>query len=123
MAKSDFSGVGKQQIRAGMNQATSKYGQQPKATPEEAAQRAEEMRTRGRAGCHMPRICVSLTPSNRDFVQVMARAQGLTQQAFINMMIAEYKTNHGDFYERAKAMTEQLNAETQAIRDMYLKEN
>lgn len=109
MAK-DFSKVntGRSRIQAEIEQAAEvrKPGQQGTAGPEEQRQRAEEMRTSGRKGCHLPRINLAFTPTNYDFVRIVSRIRGESLTAFTNWIIEQYRTEHPDLYKGALELIE-----------------
>lgn len=81
-----------------------KRGRQTPASKEEAAQRAAEMRTQGRQGCKMPRICIALTPDNSEYAHISARATGQPVSKFINLCIAEHRKAHPEILEMARAI-------------------
>lgn len=85
-------------------------GYQTPATEEEAVERAESGKTQGRKGCKAMRINMAFTPSNYEFIQVMAKATGNTMTRFCNLIIKAYQTEHPEFMEKAKAFLEIFNS-------------
>lgn len=108
MAKKDFASVNTDRVIAGLSQATSRKGQQPAITPQEAEQRAAEMRTQGRKGCKAIRINMAFTPENHQFIKVMAGVTGKTMTEFANFVVEQYRNEHPDIYEKAKAIIDEL---------------
>lgn len=91
-------------------QATSTRNQQIPATPEEAAERAAELRTQGRKGCRAVRINMAFTPENHAFIKLMARGSGRTMTEMVNTIIAAYRNEHPEFLEHAKSYLDWLNS-------------
>ena len=85
-------------------------GQQGSASEEEAEARAEEGKTQGRKGCKAPRINMAFTPSNYEFIQIMAKASGNTMTKFCNLIIKAYQAEHPEYMEKAKAFLEVINS-------------
>lgn len=112
MAKTkDFKEMNTSRVSGTIAQATSRRGQQAKATPEEAEARAEALRTQGRKGCKAARINMAFTPSNYEFLRIMASVTGKSITEFANLAIEEYRKEHGEIYEQAKAILNQLQPE------------
>ena len=91
-------------VFASIEQATSRKGQQGTASPQEAAQRKEQMRTQGRKGVKAERINMAFSDSNYQFIRVMARATGKTMTEFTNAIISEYQREHPELMEQAQAL-------------------
>ena len=112
MAKTkDFSG----QIRTGkvfdaLEQSTSRKGQQGTASPEEAHERAEALRTQGRKGAKAIRINMAFSPSNHEFIKVMAKASGRTMTQLTNDIITAYRNEHPEFMEQAQNFLDFINS-------------
>lgn len=106
--KKDFAGMNTGRVYGAIEQATSNKGQQGTASPQEAAERAAELRTQGRKGCKATRINMAFTPENHEFIKVMARLTGKTMTEFANLVIERYRTEHPELYEQAKAIIDQL---------------
>ena len=109
MAK-DFSKVntGRSRVQAEIEQAAEvrQPGQQGTAGPEEQRQRAEEMKTSGRKGCHLPRINLAFTPTNHEFVRIVSRIRGESLTAFVNWVLEQYRLEHPDLYKGALELIE-----------------
>lgn len=104
MTKKDFAGVNTGRVYDAIEQATSTKGQQGTASPQEAAERAENLKTQGRKGCKAVRINMAFTPANYDYVRVMARVTGTTMTEFTNKAIEAYRMEHSDLYAQAQAI-------------------
>lgn len=89
-------------------QATSEKGQQGTASPQEAAERAAQLRTQGRKGCKAVRINMAFTPDNHEFIKIMARITGHTMTEFANIVVERYRNEHPELYEQAKAIKDSL---------------
>ena len=87
---------------------TSRKGQQGKASPKEAAERASSLKTQGRKGCKAVRINMAFTPENHQYIKVMAKVTGNTMTEFTNLVIERYRTEHPDLYDQAKAIIDNL---------------
>jgi len=107
-SKKDFAGVNTGRVYGAIEQATSNRGQQGTASPQEAAERAAELRTQGRKGCKATRINMAFTPENHEFIKIMARLTGKNMTEFTNLVIERYRTEHPELYEQAKAIIDQL---------------
>lgn len=110
MAKKDFSGVNTGRVYEAIEQATSQKGQQGTASPQEAAERAENLKTQGRKGCKATRINMAFTPENHRFIKVMASASGHTMTEFTNMVITAYRNEHPEIMEQANAFLNTVNS-------------
>lgn len=108
--KKDFSGINTGRVYGKLEQATSKKGQQGKASPQEAAERAEEMRTQGRKGCKATRINMAFNISNHRFIRILARATGRTMTETVNLIIAKYQEEHPELLEKAQGFLEEINS-------------
>ena len=105
-AKQETSG----KVYAAIEQATSRKGQQGKASPQEAAERASELKTQGRKGCKAIRINMAFTPDNHEFIKVMSRASGRTMTEMCNEIISAYRNEHPEFMEKAAGFLEFINS-------------
>lgn len=106
--KKDFAGMNTGRVYGAIEQATSRKGQQGTASPQEAQERAAELRTQGRKGCKATRINMAFTPENHEFIKVMARLTGKTMTEFANLVVERYRTEHPELYEQAKSIIDQL---------------
>lgn len=108
-SKKDFAGMNTSRVYSTLEQATGKKGQQTTASPQEAAQRAEEMKTQGRKGCKATRINMAFNPENYSFVRIMASASGKSMTEFTNLVIAAYRKEHPELMEQAQAFLNAVN--------------
>lgn len=106
--KKDFSGINTGRVYSEIAQATSHKGQQGTASPQEAKERASQLKTQGRKGCKATRINMAFTPENHEFIKVMAKISGKTMTEFANLVVERYRTEHPELYEQAKAIIAQL---------------
>ena len=107
-AKKDFAGINTGRVYNAIEQATSRKGQQGKASPQEAAERAANLQTQGRKGCKAIRINMAFTPDNHEFIKVMAKISGKTMTEFTNLVIERYRSEHPEIFDQAKAIIESL---------------
>lgn len=107
-SKKDFAGMNTGRVYGAIETATSKKGQQGSASPQEAAERASNLKTQGRKGCKATRINMAFTPENHQFIKTMARISGQTMTEFTNLVIERYRTEHPEIYEQAKAIIDNL---------------
>ena len=107
MAK-DFTKINTGRVYSAIETTTSRRGQQGEASPQEAAERASNLKTQGRKGCKATRINMAFTPENHEYIKIMAKVTGKTMTEFANLAIERYRTEHQDLYEQAKAIIEQL---------------
>ena len=107
-SKKDFAGMNTGRVYGAIEQATSRKGQQGTASPQEAAERASNLKTQGRKGCKATRINMAFTPENHQFIKTMARISGQTMTEFTNLVIERYRTEHPEIYEQAKAIIDNL---------------
>lgn len=114
--KKDFAGVNTGRVYGEIEQATSKRGQQGKASPQEAAKRAADLKTQGRKGCKAIRINMAFTPDNHEFIKILAKASGLTMTELTNNIIAAYRKEHPEFLEKANSFLEFINNQAWAER-------
>jgi hypothetical protein len=105
-----FSNASTGKVYNTIEQATSEKGQQGTASPQEAQERMEQLQTQGRKGCKAVRINMAFTPSNHQFIKVMARASGRTMTEFTNLVIDAYKNEHPDLMEKANTFLETVNS-------------
>lgn len=107
-SKKDFAGMNTGRVYGAIEQATSRKGQQGTASPQEAAERAAQLKTQGRKGCKVIRINMAFTPENHEFIKVMATISGKTMTEFANLIVERYRNEHPEIYEQAKAIIDQL---------------
>ena len=109
-SKKDFAGVNTGRVYGAIEQATSRKGQQGTASPQEAAERAAQLKTQGRKGCKAIRINMAFTPENHEFIRVMARASGKTMTEFANLVIAAYQREHPEILAKAREFLDTVNS-------------
>ena len=107
-SKKDFAGMNTGRVYGAIEQATSRKGQQGTASPQEAAERAAQLKTQGRKGCKANRINMAFTPENHEFIKVMATISGKTMTEFANLIVERYRNEHPEIYEQAKAIIDQF---------------
>lgn len=106
--KKDFAGMNTGRVYNAIEQATSNKGQQGTASPQEAAERAANLKTQGRKGCKAIRINMAFTPENHEFIKVMAKISGQTMTEFTNLVVERYRQEHPEIFEQAKAIIDSL---------------
>lgn len=99
MAK-DFS----KQAQTSIFDAVAPQGTTPEQEAQELREAQEAFRTQGREGMKMMRLSVAFTPSNEDYIRVMSRIEGMSMIKFVNKVIERDRLEHGDTYEKAKAL-------------------
>lgn len=62
----------------------------------------ETRRTQGRKGLKMPRMNMSFTPSNMDYLKTMAGINGMTITRFMNHVIEQHAEANAARYQKAK---------------------
>lgn len=97
-------------VFAAIEQATTTKGQQGTASPQEAAERAAELRTQGRKGCKAIRINMAFTPENHEFIKVMSKATGHTMTEFTNIVIAAFQREHPEIMQQAQSFLDTVNS-------------
>lgn len=110
MAKKDFATVNTKNVFEMTEKALAKPGEKPTASPEEQAERAATMTTRGRKGCKMARISMAFTPENHDFLRVMGACTGQGITGFTNTLIERFRKEHPELEEAARAAFEKLKS-------------
>lgn len=66
--------------------------------------RLESMRTQGVEGVKADRMNMAFTPTNYDYIRVMAAIRGISNTRFVNDVIKAHMDKYGDKYEMAKAI-------------------
>lgn len=100
ISETEGGAIGGEVIKA-IEKGTHIKGRQIPASPEEARERQEEMRTQGRKGAKAPRLYLALTPSNYEFIKLMSKASGKSQGGFINYVLDTYRKEHPELMEKA----------------------
>lgn len=90
--------------------ATSRRGQQGQASPQEAQERKEALKTQGRKGVQATRINMAFTPSNHEFIKIMAKASGRTMTQMVNLIVSAYRSEHPEIMEQAQAFLDTINS-------------
>ena len=108
MAKKDFGAINTGRVYNAIEKSTSRRGQQATVSPQEAAERASQLKTQGRKGCKAVRINMAFTPENHDYIKVMAKVTGKTMTELTNIVIEKYRTEHPELYNKAKAFIDEL---------------
>lgn len=109
--KKDFTGMNTgSRVFTEIEQATTTKGQQGEASPLEAEERAETLTTQGRKGCKAVRINMAFTPSNHEFIKLMAKATGKTMTEFTNLVVTAYQREHPEIMEQAQKFLTTVNS-------------
>ena len=75
---------------------------------EQQAQEAlETLQTQGKEGLKLPRINLAFSPSNIDYIRVMAGIRGESMTKFVNRVIEQHKEANGEKYKAAKALIDE----------------
>ena len=75
---------------------------------EQQAQEAlETLQTQGKEGLKLPRINLAFTPSNIDYIRVMAGIRGESMTKFVNRVIEQHREENGEKYKAAKALIDE----------------
>lgn len=75
---------------------------------QEAPQVQDELRTQGRTGMKLPRINLAFSPTNYEFVKIMAALHGQNLTQYINDIINAERERSKDTFEKAKALRDNL---------------
>ncbi len=65
---------------------------------------AEARKTSGHKGYKMQRLCISLTPSEFDYVRIMAGITGKSMTRFIGDLVSKEASENSDIYKQAKGL-------------------
>ncbi len=79
-----------------------KGSRQRPASPEEKAGREAAGRTQGRAGCKLIRFSAAFSSENFQFIQIMARINGMTMTSFLDLIVQQYREMNSDVFKSAK---------------------
>ena len=109
-SKKDFTSVNTGRVYGAIEQATSRKGQQTKASAQEVHERKSQMRTQGRKGVKADRINMAFSEENYQFIRVMAKATGHTMTQFTNMVVTAYRNEHPEFMEKAQSFIDFVNS-------------
>ena len=75
---------------------------------QQAQDRLDALQTQGKKGLKASRINMAFTPSNTDFIRVMAAIHGQTMTQYVNSVIDAERERNGEKYEKAKAIVNDL---------------
>lgn len=106
-SKTTGAGAGEEVLKT-QRRGASRSGQQQEVTPEEKAEREAIGKTQGRKGCKATRINMAFWSENHEFIKTMARISGKTMTEYTNLVIAKYREEHPDIYQRAKDLISDL---------------
>jgi ribosomal protein L20 len=81
---------------------------QEEPSAQEVYKAQEELRTQGRRGVKAQRINMAFTPSNLDYMRVMAGLKGISMTQLVNDIIAREREQNKEAYETAKRLSESL---------------
>lgn len=81
---------------------------QTTASEEEQTERKKSMRTQGRKGCNLKRINMAFTDENHDYIKIMARVSGKSMTEFVNWVLEQYRSEHGELYDEAKSIISRM---------------
>ena len=70
---------------------------------EEKAARIAAHKTQGRKGCKLPRMNLTFSQENYDYLKVIAPYCGTNVTAILNKLVDKYREEHWDLYEEAIA--------------------
>ena len=101
MAK-DFKSIKTSDVYSSVSRGINRQGQQEEASPAEQRARRAELATQGRKGCKAYRINMAFTPENHDFIKILSKASGRTMTQYVNELIASYRAEHPEHYEKAR---------------------
>lgn len=65
--------------------------------------------TQGRKGVKMPRINMAFTPSNLDYLHVMAAIKGQSVTRYVNSLIEQERKKNNDIYTAAKKLVDVID--------------
>lgn len=71
---------------------------------QQAQDALEALQTQGKKGMKLPRINLAFTPSNLDYIRVMAGIRGESMTKFVNRVLEKDMEANGDKYRAAKAI-------------------
>ena len=72
----------------------------------ETREALEALHTQGKKGLKLPRINLAFSPSNLDYIRVMAGIRGESMTQFVNRVIDQHREENGEKYKAAKALFE-----------------
>ena len=69
-------------------------------------ERQESLRTQGKKGAKAQRFNMAFTPSNLDFIRILAKLKGQTMTQFVNEIIDREREAQADLYKQLKALSD-----------------
>lgn len=75
---------------------------------QEVHERQKALATQGKRGAKAQRINMAFTPSNIDFIRIMAKLKGQTMTQFVNEILDRERENAGETYQKAKELIDSL---------------
>ena len=75
---------------------------------QEVHDRQEALATQGKRGAKAQRINMAFTPSNIDFIRIMAKLKGQTMTQYVNSIIDREREEAGEAYQKAKDLIDSL---------------
>ena len=75
---------------------------------QEAPQVQDELRTQGRTGMKLPRINLAFSPTNYEFIKIMAAMHGQNLTQYVNEIINAERERKKDIFEQTKALRDSL---------------
>ena len=75
----------------------------------EAERKPAGATTQGKKGMKLSRYNLGMTPENKEFIEVVARATGQTQNGFINAIIDAYRQAHPEAVARAREVLDLIS--------------
>jgi len=96
------------QAQASIFDAVMPQGVQPEDEAQAALDAQEDFKTQGRRGMKLPRINMAFTPTNLDFIRVMAGISGQSMTQYVNAVIEAERQRNGEIYQRAKDLIKDL---------------
>lgn len=112
MAKSFKDKAARPSVYAAISGATQEeqaalYAQQ-EPDVQEVHERQEALQTQGKRGAKAQRINMAFTPSNMDFIKVMAKLKGQTMTQYVNAILEQERERAGEAYQKAKDLIDSL---------------
>lgn len=75
---------------------------------QEVHDRQEALATQGKRGAKAQRINMAFTPSNIDYIRIMAKLNGQTMTQYVNSIIDKEREAAGEVYQKAKELIDSL---------------
>jgi len=68
----------------------------------------DELRTQGRAGMKLPRINLAFSPTNYEFIKIMAALHGQNLTQYVNDLINAERERSSEAFNKAKELRDSL---------------